>query len=443
MKGFRTAEKHTPFFHTPPLFALVLCLTALSGCPLDDDDDKSQGSGEVSVISPTGLTRISPAAAASKVSVTLENSKKYTLRVSLADTGQIPDRVTISAAGPTAANKVTITIGGALEGDVFNLALEAEVAGTGQIFNDLQIPPIYCFPDIPDNGSTIQMFSVISGPAAYSGMVDEAAKTVTIRAPHGTERTAMFPYIIYKGKSITPASGTPQDFTNPVTYTVTAANGSKQAYTVTVIVVSQAESSAKAITAFSLTSPVTATGLVDEAAKTVTINVPYGTKRTAMIPAITHTGAGITPAPGKPQDFSDASPVIYTVTAPDGSSQDYAVTVLPQGQGSISVTFNGPQDDAITVTGAPSGTVRWLTDGDLNGNLILSVQNPAKFPGATYQWYKDGNALTDNANITGAATSKLTISVQDEFTLAPHTLIIQIITPDGVIYSKTINFKVG
>jgi hypothetical protein len=52
--------------------------------------------------------------------------------------------------------------------------------------------------------------------------------------PYGTDVTSLTPEIIYTGVSISPASGEAQDFTNPVTYVVTAADGSDAAWTVTV-----------------------------------------------------------------------------------------------------------------------------------------------------------------------------------------------------------------
>jgi formylglycine-generating enzyme required for sulfatase activity len=53
----------------------------------------------------------------------------------------------------------------------------------------------------------------------------------------GTDVTALVPAItIPEGASVTPASGEAQDFTDPVTYTVTAGDDSTQDYTVTVTI---------------------------------------------------------------------------------------------------------------------------------------------------------------------------------------------------------------
>ena len=57
------------------------------------------------------------------------------------------------------------------------------------------------------------------------------------------------------------------------------------------------------------------------------LTVPFGTEVTALVPTIVHTGASVSPASGAAQDFT--SPVNYTVTAEDGSTQAYEVTVTP------------------------------------------------------------------------------------------------------------------
>ena len=91
----------------------------------------------------------------------------------------------------------------------------------------------------------------------------------------------------------------------------------------------------KAITAFSfqgLTPPVT--GVINEAAHTIALTVPRATNLHALVATFTVAGASVTVG-GTPQvsgttanDFS--SPVTYKVTAFDGSTQNYVVTVPVQ-----------------------------------------------------------------------------------------------------------------
>jgi len=144
--------------------------------------------------------------------------------------------------------------------------------------------------------------------------INKTAHTIHITVPHGTDVTSLTPTIIHTGASISPTSA--QDFSSPVSYTVRAADGSTQAYQVSVIV---AENSAKAITALSFPTLSDANVAIDEAAHTISITVPHGTDVTSLTPTITHTGASVSPTSA--QDFS--SPVSYTVRAADGSTQVY------------------------------------------------------------------------------------------------------------------------
>ncbi|MGH7239475.1 MAG: DUF5018 domain-containing protein [Candidatus Saccharimonadales bacterium] len=90
---------------------------------------------------------------------------------------------------------------------------------------------------------------------------------------------------------------------------------------------SQTQSSDKAITSFvltGLTPPVN--GVIDENTHSIDLTVPKGTDVTKLAPSITVSdNATVSPVSGTSEDFT--SPVTYTVTAQDGSAQDYTVTV--------------------------------------------------------------------------------------------------------------------
>ena len=68
------------------------------------------------------------------------------------------------------------------------------------------------------------------------GVVDEGARTVALTVPFGTDVTTLVPTITHTGANISPNTGIAQNFTAPVTYTVTSADASSQAYVVTVTV---------------------------------------------------------------------------------------------------------------------------------------------------------------------------------------------------------------
>ena len=58
--------------------------------------------------------------------------------------------------------------------------------------------------------------------------------TIRIHIKTNTDLSSLIPDITIKGISISPATGIPQDFSRPVTYTVTAENGNKRKYVVIV-----------------------------------------------------------------------------------------------------------------------------------------------------------------------------------------------------------------
>jgi hypothetical protein len=175
-----------------------------------------------------------------------------------------------------------------------------------------------------------------AGLAGAAGTIDETAKTIAVTVPSGTNVTALVATFATTGLTVT--VGTPpvvqvsgvtaNDFTNPVAYTVTDAIGNTATYTVTVTV---AALSAKAMTAYSFAGFPGATGTIDEAAKAVVVTVPNTTAVTALVATFTTTGTGVmvgTKAQTSAATANDfTNPVAYTVTAADGTTAIYTVTV--------------------------------------------------------------------------------------------------------------------
>jgi len=193
--------------------------------------------------------------------------------------------------------------------------------------------------DILDKVNSITAFDFIA--PVVNGTINESQHTIKVTVPNGTDVTALEPTITHTGAGISPDTGDSQDFTNPVTYTVTAADGSDQDYAVTVVVSS---STAKAITAFSFTSPA-ATGVIDENAKTIAVKALYANP-TGLVATFTATGESVRVGSTVQTSGTTANnftgPVTYTVTAEDGSTQDYTVTVTSVDPYSLTLRDNGP-----------------------------------------------------------------------------------------------------
>ncbi len=73
---------------------------------------------------------------------------------------------------------------------------------------------------------------------SVTGSINNTNHTIALTVPYGTNVTSLTPTIaVSTGATVSPTSGTAQDFTNPVTYTVTAQDTvTTQTYTVTVTV---------------------------------------------------------------------------------------------------------------------------------------------------------------------------------------------------------------
>ncbi len=167
-------------------------------------------------------------------------------------------------------------------------------------------------------------------PAA-TGVVDDAAGTVAIIVPFGTPPNALTPTItLADGATISPLSGGVQNFTKPVTYTVTAKDKTTtKKYTVTVTV---ATNTAKDITAFSVSgSTSTVISSTGGTTGTIVVTVPVGTYRYALTPTFSASGNSVAvgttvqTSGSTVQDFS--SSVSYVVTAADLSTKTNTVSV--------------------------------------------------------------------------------------------------------------------
>ena len=94
----------------------------------------------------------------------------------------------------------------------------------------------------------------------------------------------------------------------------------------------------KLITVFDFLLSPEVIGQVDQVSHTVIMDVPYGTDLTKLQTLIIISpGATITPKSGVIQNFT--TPVFYTVTAKDGSTQEYVVKVNVLPEESVSKGF--------------------------------------------------------------------------------------------------------
>jgi hypothetical protein len=231
------------------------------------------------------------------------------------------------------------------------------------------------------------------------GGIDQQQETVVVVVPKDTSPASLVPTIKTNlGNTYEPMTQT--DFIAPVQYHVeSAAKDAQKDYTV--MVYSQTDTSAR-IYYFAFGSdhnPLLAdsvVGTINEAAqpKTITLTVPYGTNPAGLIPQVIHSGKSIAPESLAAQNF--ASPVEYTVTALNGTTVKYTVTVkVAASPGS------DPDPSGITYTalanGAPSTTTS--TNIDLTFNAAVTGLTAGEIT------ILNGNGTAAKGALTGGGTA--------------------------------------
>ena len=169
------------------------------------------------------------------------------------------------------------------------------------------------------NVKTMESFKI----GLYKGVINESTKTILLTTADSNV-TSLVPTITVSDKStIVPASGIAQNFTKPVTYKITAEDGTIETYTVTVVIDDVVLSDTKSIMSFSIGG---IQGIINDTTKNIVLQLEDDFLK-LLIPKITVSeNATISPASGVGKNFTN--PVIYTVTAEDGTQTEYIVSVF-------------------------------------------------------------------------------------------------------------------
>ena len=249
---------------------------------------------------------------------------------------------------------------------------------SGATANNYTLPVIYTVTaaDATTQNYTVTVTVATSSAKAITsfslngamGTINQTSKAIAVVMPYGTSVTNLVATFTTTGVSVKvdgaeqKSGTTAHNFTNPVVYTVTAADASTQDYTVTVTVAAPpSPSSRKEITAFSLNGAV---GIINQTSKTIAVYLPCGTDLTALKATFTTTGVSVKVGSllqisgSTENDFS--SPLTYTVTAANDTIQDYIVTVTLAG--SISGQVSGNRLSGVTITLSGDGSASTTTD---------------------------------------------------------------------------------
>src|SRR6185437_9948245 len=313
-------------------------------------------------------------------------------------------------------------VSGATQNDFTNPVTYTVTAADGTIQNYIVTVAV-----ASSSANDITSFSLngTAGVISSGGL----SQTIVVKVPNATNVNGLVASFITTGvnvaiNGVTQISGTMQnDFTNPVTYIVAAANGVVQTYTVTVIVSS---ASSNFINAYSFGN---IAGVIS--GQNIAVTVPFGTDVTGVVASFTTTGVNVTVG-GLNQTSSlttnnFTNPVIYTVIAADGTTATYTVTVTVSTSSAKSITAFAFGTTTGVITGKniavtmPFGTdvtdliatftttgVRVSVNGvtQVSGTTLNNFTNPVSYVVTA----ADGSTSTYTVTVTISTVSAKTIT---------------------------------
>ena len=142
-------------------------------------------------------------------------------------TAYVPDGTDVSALVPTIVHKGSTIAPANGAAQDFTSPVKYTVTAFGET-QDYMVTVIGPAPD------TLRITAFVINDSFIVGVITQSSRTIVLHVPDPFDVTSLVPTITFKGYEISPPSGVPQNFTNPVYYTLTAHGGREVVYTVTV-----------------------------------------------------------------------------------------------------------------------------------------------------------------------------------------------------------------
>jgi preprotein translocase subunit SecB len=281
---------------------------------------------------------------------------------------------------------------------------------------------------------------------AVTGIIN--ANNIALTVPSGTNVTNLIATFTSSAKSNVKIGGTaqvsgttPNNFTSPLTYTVTAEDGTTKTYTVNVTIAAPL-SSACDITAFSFSNPAV-TGTINS--NNIALTVPSGTNVTNLIATFTSSAksnvkiGGTAQVSGTtPNNFT--SPLTYTVTAEDGTTKTYTVnvTIAAPLSSACDITAFSFSNPAVTGIINANNIALTVPSGTNVTNLIATFTSSAKSN------VKIGGTAQVSGTTPNNFTSPLTYTITaEDGTTKTYIVTVTIDTPVSQTCQDLDNWKTG
>ena len=234
---------------------------------------------------------------------------------------------------------------------------------------------------------------------------------IDLIVPAGTNVTSLVPTFtssalstVKIGSTIQVSGTSVNNFSNALEYIVTAEDGTSKSYLVIVTVSSAPKSSSKDLLSFSFSNPAI-NGVIS--GSNISLTVPAGTNVTVLIPTFTNSAlstvkvGAISQISGTtPNNFT--TPVTYSVTAEDGTSKNYIVTVTVLSSQKPLISGNKIICEGSTSQLTASSVANSVMPWRVSDTAIVTVSNTGLLTGL-----KSGKTLVtyrDNSNIENSDT---------------------------------------
>ena len=241
---------------------------------------------------------------------------------------------------------------------------------------------------------------------AEDAVITSAAATVDIKVINGTDVTALTPTISISDRAtIDPESGVEQDFTNPLVYTVTAADGTTtKDWTVTVTESATLSDKANII---EVELADVDSIKINETDTTVTIYAPYGFDVTSVKPEFTVSAGATIIDTANARDFTN--PQVYEVTAQDGITiKNWEVSIVKPEPMELSIYEIQYTEDA-------SGDSPYLDEFVKTSGIVTGVGGDGFFMQASAEEWNGIYVYAPDDNTATLGDSAWVVGTVDEY----------------------------
>jgi|GEM_PF-2215795 len=304
--------------------------------------------------------------------------------------------------------------GNQIRDHLLNSAVDLGATGTDTIFGYGRADALLAF----QAGPTITSFNFESLTPTVIGTINNTNHTIALTVPYGTDVTALVPTIVITGVSVNPASGVDQNFTNPVTYTVTTASGLAQAYIATVTVADNPDIAAVAADKAALVDDSIKGGNPDLSNITTALTNP--------LPASGSNGSTITWVSDRPGVISNDGQTVVRPAFELGNDTVTLTATLTKGVTSDTKAFT------LTVLKLPASTVATITSAaytvSAGGTVAENITNvpfgTSKADFLAVLTKDEAHQTWDDTGITDSVVTgnTLIVTAQDGLTTVTYTV---------------------